>query len=255
MSMVNLCGTNLMIQEKDGDLMKRIGITLLTVFFLLAGCTQASDVPVSNSTIDDSVTGKHPMQYTLSFKDVDLEKPLTKKVKTDLTKVILKQEIDNYTTYFYQKNQDDENVSAAIKIGMNIFEIGHVGYSAQNTDQYTVSQIKALDNDYIKVTGVCGANCPISYYIQTDTNSPKVLRIEAHTVEADVDQDGTNEIVATVGTAAQTSIYQLKNAHMVATNLNETLDAQEVTYDKESNTFVSGAMIWRVKGEELVNST
>lgn len=234
--------------------MKRMGIALLTVFFLLAGCNQASDVPVSNSN-DESDTGKHSGQYALSFKDVDLEKPLIKIVETDLTKVILKQEIDNYTTYFYQENHDDENIIAAIKIGMNIFEIGHVGYSAQNTDPYTVSQVNALDKNYIKVTGACGANCPISYYIQTDTSSPKVLEIEAHTVEADVDQDGTNEIVATVGTAAQTSIYQLKNAHIVATNLNETLDAQEVTYDKESNTFVSGAKIWRVKGEELVSST
>ncbi|ANA81072.1 hypothetical protein C7121_00910 [Paenibacillus glucanolyticus] len=73
-------------------------------------------------------------------------------------------------------------------------------------------------------------------------------------METDIEQDGTNVIVATVGTAAQTSIYKIKNAHIVATNLNETLEAQEVTYDKESNTFVSGVKIWRVKGEELVSS-
>lgn len=234
--------------------MRRIGIALLTVFCLLAGCNQASDVLVSNSTIDESDTGEHRMTYSLSFTEVDLKKPLKKIVETDLTKVILKQEIDNYTTYFYQKNQYNENIFAAIKIGTNIFEIGQVGYSVENTDQYTISQDNALDKNNIKVTGACGANCPISYYIQTDTNSPKVLQIEAHTVEADVDQDGTNEIVATVGTAAQTSIYKIKNAHIVATSLNETLDAQEVTYDKESNTFVVGANIWRVKGEELVSS-
>ncbi|MEJ9221212.1 hypothetical protein P4H46_23840 [Paenibacillus glucanolyticus] len=73
-------------------------------------------------------------------------------------------------------------------------------------------------------------------------------------METDIEQDGTNEIVAIVGTAAQASIYKIKNAHIVATNLNETLEAQEVTYDKESNTFVSGVKIWRVKGEELVSS-
>ncbi|KZS47109.1 hypothetical protein AWU65_14835 [Paenibacillus glucanolyticus] len=73
-------------------------------------------------------------------------------------------------------------------------------------------------------------------------------------METDIEQDGTNEIVATVGTAAQTSIYKIKNDHIVVTNLNETLEAQEVTYDKESNTFVSGVKIWRVKGEELVSS-
>lgn len=83
--------------------MKRIGIAMLTVFFLLAGCNQAYEVPISNSTINESDTGKHPVQYALSFKDVDLEKPLKKMVETDLTKIILKQEIDEYTTYFYQK--------------------------------------------------------------------------------------------------------------------------------------------------------
>lgn len=235
--------------------MKEIGIALLTVFCFLTGCNPSSDVPVSNSTIDGSNTGKHSMKYPLNFKEVNLEKPLKKIVATDLMKVILKQKIDNYTIYFYLQNQDDENIIAALKIGKNIFEIGQVGYSPGNTDQYTVSQVNALDKNYIKVTGTCGANCPISYYIQIDTNSPKVLKIEAHTVEADVDQDGSNEIVATVGTAAQTSIYKIKNAHIVITNLNETLDAQEVTYDKESNTFLVGTNIWKVKGEELVSST
>lgn len=230
--------------------MRRIGIALLIVFCLLAGCNQASEVPVSHST---SNTGEHPMPYSLSFKEVNLEKPLRKIVTKDLTKVILKQEIDNYTIYFYQKKQDDEKAIAAIKIGTNIFEIGQVGYSAQITDQYTVSQVNVLDKTYIKVMGTCGANCPISYYIQADTSSPKVMRIEAHTVEADVDQDGIHEIVATIGTAAQTSIYKLKNAHIVASNLNETLDAEEVTYDKKSNTFVEGTKIWMVQGKELIS--
>jgi hypothetical protein len=228
--------------------MKKIGIVLLAVFCFLTGCNPSSDVP------DGSNTGKHPMKYPLNYKEVNLEKPLNKIVASDLTKVILKQKIDNYTTYFYPQNQDDENIIAALKIGTNNFEIGQVGYSAEDTDQYTVSQVNALDQNYIKVTGACGANCPISYYIQIGTNSPKVLKIEAHTVEADVDQDGTNEIVATVGTAAQTSIHKIKNAHIVVTNLNETLDAQEVTYDKKTNTFVVGTNIWKVKEEELVSS-
>jgi hypothetical protein len=42
----------------------------------------------------------------------------------------------------------------------------------------------------IIITGTCGANCPITDYIVTDTSIPVLLRIDAHAVEADADQDG-----------------------------------------------------------------
>ena len=70
-----------------------------------------------------------------------------------------------------------------------------------------------------------------------DSASPTVLHIEAHTVEADIDQDGIAEIVATVGTVAETFIYQIEKDSLVSVNLNEAMNTTIVFYDQESNTF------------------
>ncbi|KOP64815.1 hypothetical protein AMS62_05795 [Bacillus sp. FJAT-18019] len=238
--------------------MKSLGIAFIIIACLLAGCSQAADVPAQVSAIqvpdsdDSGIEEQQPGAYSLRFKDVELEEPLTSIDATDLTNVLVKNDIDEYTIYFYEKELDEENVHAAIQIDTKLLDIGQIGYAALDPDQYTVSQVQALDQTYIKVNGACGANCPISYYIQTALSSPKSLRIEAHTVEADVDQDGINEIVASVGTAADTSIYKLREDQIVTANLNETLDVPAVIYDKDSNTFGDGTRNWRVKEEELV---
>jgi len=237
--------------------MKMLRLALIAALCLLAGCNQASDVPAMNSTLNKSNnpelnTDTHEAQhYTLSFKIADIEKPLKNITAKQLTNSILTQKIDDYTVCFYHKNQDHGDVYAAIQMGTSRFEIGQVGYSAQNTELLTVRQVDAFGKNYIKVNGTCGANCPISDYIVLDTSSPKVMRIEGHTVEADVDRDGIKEIVATVGTAAQTSIYKRENPQIVTTNLNETLEAQEVTYDNEANLFIAGTYEWIIEGGKL----
>lgn len=237
--------------------MKKLRFALITALGLLVGCNQASDVPAMNSTFNKSDirelnTNTHEaQQYTLSFEIADIEKPLMELTAKQLTNSILTQKIGDYTVYFYHRNQDRGDVYAAIQMGTSRFEIGQVGYSAQNTELFTVRQVDAFGKDYIKVNGACGANCPISDYIDVDTDSPKVMRIEAHTMEADVDRDGIKEIVATVGTIAQTSMYKLEPSHIVVTNLNETLGVQEVTYDNEANSFVAGTTNWIVEGGRL----
>ncbi|MGG6309282.1 hypothetical protein [Paenibacillus macerans] len=70
-----------------------------------------------------------------------------------------------------------------------------------------------------------------------NSNGPSLLRIDAHTVEADVDEDGGEEIVDSVGTAAETTIYKLRDQRIAASNLNELMKAQVVLYDLVSNTF------------------
>lgn len=84
-----------------------------------------------------------------------------------------------------------------------------------------------------------------------------MLHIEAHTVEADVDQDGIKEIVATIGTAAETSIYKMDKEYLVSANLNEVMNAAIVMYDQESNTFkaevTNGEMSqWKIEDDQLV---
>lgn len=79
---------------------------------------------------------------------------------------------------------------------------------------FNAGTVDILGQSYMKVTGSVGANAPVPNYVSLHTSPPEALHIEAHTLEADVNQDGLNEIIATVGTAAETSIYKRENDSM-----------------------------------------
>lgn len=89
-----------------------------------------------------------------------------------------------------------------------------------------------------------------------DSQSSLVLHLDAHTVEADVDGDGIKEIVATVGTAAETTIYKLHDKQIVSSNLNELLKAKVVIYDLNTNIFQAQSTNnelakWKIQGDRL----
>ncbi|WP_090903345.1 hypothetical protein [Paenibacillus sp. OK076] len=76
-------------------------------------------------------------------------------------------------------------------------------------------------------------------------------------MEADVDQDGIKEIVATIGTAAETSIYKMDKEYLVSANLNKVMNAAIVMYDQESNTFKAEVTKdemsqWKIEDDQLV---
>ncbi|WP_148449991.1 hypothetical protein [Gorillibacterium timonense] len=64
------------------------------------------------------------------------------------------------------------------------------------------------------------------------------------TVEADADQDGDNEIIATVGTNPQTSIYKWKESRMEVADLNELMKAGTVLSTKKERA-KNGPFSWR----------
>lgn len=104
--------------------------------------------------------------------------------------------------------------------------------------------------------GSIGTNSLISDYVSLNTSPPTLLHIEANTIEADVDQDGIKEIVATVGTAAETTIYKMDNNLLLSANLNGIMNANVVMYDTKSNTFqaevTKGQLSnWKVESNQL----
>lgn len=106
------------------------------------------------------------------------------------------------------------------------------------------------------MTGSIGANFPISDYVSLTTSPPTLLHLELNTIEADVDQDGIKEIVATIGTAAETTIYKMDNNLLLSANLNEIMNANVVTYDTKSNNFqaevTKGQLSnWKIENNQL----
>lgn len=223
---------------------------------ILAGCsgnTREDALPV-NSTLknespsqqemtndaSDSDTNNLKQSIALSFKDIEApRKPLSlRDSKADKYTSMKKMKLNNGEIEIFRKASDEEQVFAALHIGSKVYEIGEIGNTVSAVDLYEASDTAAFSEDYMKVTGGIGANTPIAYYIGLDESTPFLLvRIDGHTLEADANKDGSLEIISTVGTAADTTIYHQTGDRIEAANVNEALGAQIVLYDSSVNLF------------------
>lgn len=212
-------------------------IVSLLILVLLSGCGIESHL--NNSNDPDTSYAYVPNSVPLSFEKIDTPRPLSLSIQDmDIQEIITSKTIDEYVINIYIKPNDSENVYASLSSDSATYEIGVVGYPVHDLDMFGIEQVEVLSHKAIKVSGFCGANCPITYYIDMDTEQPTLLlEVDAHTMEADLDEDGIHEIVATVGTAADTTIYALINNEITLSNLNLPLKAQTVMYDSTSNTF------------------
>lgn len=217
-------------------------VAALILLGVVAGCgSPSSDAPTTTNTNSaaeqpvSNVVTPETKQFQLKFTTSLTVAPLTKINPVVQSKQLASQTVEDSKVVTYQKSNDVEKIYAALQLKEETYDIGQIGYEGAN--DYSTSTVDALGQSYLKVVGSIGANTPISNYVSIKSSPPTVLHIEAHTVEADVDQDGIKEIVATVGTAAETTIYKIEKDSLVSVNLNEVMNATVVTYDQESNTF------------------
>lgn len=256
------------IEERElNDGMKLFRLILLGAMVVLAGCEEdmKEEVPADNKAMNaesaDTDAGGQKMtdvredapvnadadnaaglqqSLPLSFKPIDVPKQA----------LSLRDSADSYTTIktiklqrgdieIYRKASDEEQVYAAIIVDSKVYEIGEIGNAVAAGDLYSAADTAAFSGEYMKVTGGVGANAPIAYYITIEKSTPSLLvRIDGHTVESDADGDGSYEIISTVGTAAETTIYQENADRIEAFNINEALRAQVVLYDSSANLFL-----------------
>ncbi|WP_459279638.1 hypothetical protein [Paenibacillus vandeheii] len=238
-------------------------VAALILLGVVTGCsTPSSDAPsATNSTTSATeqpaanVVAPETKQFQLKYTTSLTAEPLTKINAVEQSKQLKSQAVDESTVLTYKKNDNVEKIYAALQSKDGTYDMGQIGY--EGASDFSTSTVDVLGQSYVKVTGSVGANAPISNYVSLSTSPPTVLHIEAHTVEADVDQDGIKEIVATVGTAAETSIYKMENDSLVSVNLNEVMNAAVVMYDQETNIFkaevVKGEVSqWKIEDNQLV---
>ncbi|MGC5774581.1 hypothetical protein [Paenibacillus pabuli] len=238
-------------------------VAALILLGVVTGCsTPASDAPSpTNNTTSATeqpaanVVTPEAKQFQLKYTTSSTAEPLTKINAVEQSKQLKSQAVDESKVLTYKKNDDVEIIYAALQSKDGTYDLGQIGY--EGASDYSTSTVDVLGQSYVKVTGSVGANAPISNYVSLSTPHPTVLHIEAHTVEADVDQDGVKEIVATVGTAAETSIYKMDKDTLLSVNLNEVMNAAIVMYDKESNTFKAEVTKdemsqWKIEDDQLL---
>ena len=107
---------------------------------------------------------------------------------------------------------------------------------AVNVDgkSYDIGQV-SMENA-VKFYGVLGANYAQAFYWLVERKAEdSVLQIDGNTREVDLDSDDKKEIVATTGTIPETKIYMLKDASIVAADVNKAMGAKAVLLQDESN--------------------
>ncbi|WP_229753648.1 M15 family metallopeptidase [Paenibacillus segetis] len=209
---------------------------IFAMLYILTGCRSPIDepsVPVTENNQDVGTSIEDSVEIV--YKQVEGLKPLGQASSSQKGEVIATKKVNNTKVEIYRVRGDEHVLAASISVGSTNYDIGEIGYG--NMADFPIEEVEVFGDNYIKIIGAIGANSPVADYILPDPERPMILHIEAHTVEADVDQDGVKEIVSTVGTAANTTIYKLHNKQMMASDLNELMKAQMVMYDPKTNIF------------------
>lgn len=247
--------------------MKRIRVFyILTIFCLLfTACNQPSlsnkenryeekkghsgDMDKeSNVNPDDKNTGEPDViesVYPLSFKEV--QTPMKKFEefevinKETIEEVIREERFGKYTFIIYSKKDEDHQDYAGFLIEGNftdIYEIGKIGYRS-DLNPYTIENVNLFSKNYLAMRGICGANCPITYYVDiyNDELPSLFLGMEANGTETDISGDGINELIATVGTHIETTVYIEEDGHLFHSERFAIPGTVQVFYNKDDNKF------------------
>lgn len=227
---------------------------ILAFLYVLTGCASSNEVqPAENPGSQQNAEAANASSFAVAYEPVDALE--LKQAEPSLVGELVEiKKLDNAEIAVYRRADDENRLAATLQVGSTRYDLGEIGYGPMK--EFPVETVEVLGVTYLKLVGANGANSPITDYILPNSSGPSLLRIDAHTVEADVDEDGVKEIVASVGTAAETTLYKLQDQRIAASNLNELLKAQVVLYDFAGNTFqaqnTGNEMTkWELRGNEM----
>jgi hypothetical protein len=248
--------------------LKKYLYALLILVIILPGCQSGkptvsndpvmSQNPVSTVTTEPSISTPIPTpvptamptptpaiiakEIPAAYKEVEAARVI---VKSGLPKKY--KELAAYTVgknkgeiVFYKETED--MIRYAYKTDKDFYPIGDIGAEHYLEDD-TVGEAKIFGKSLVRVTGVCGANCPLNDYLQIENGRvSSFLFLGRHAQEIDVDQDGDKEIFSTIGTPyVEITIYKLIDHKLMEVNVNETLKAEKgVLYDDKKQLFMFG---------------
>jgi len=211
--------------KKNKHFIILIAISLTMVIF--SGCVTDSS---TNSNEKEIV----PITYVPVEDMHTLEKIRDGEIKT----VLVEKKIVTNKILIFTKVNNEEKVYGGIEINEELYGVGQIGYTPTDTEVFNIKETRLFSKELIRIDGFCGINCPQSDYIWIDKSIPKkILHIEAGVIEMDLNSDGQEEIVASVGTPANTKIYKLENGQIVTADLNKSFDALDVSFDRDQKTF------------------
>ncbi len=195
-------------------------IIFLTLACLLNGCSKEDNI------------------YQLEFFQINNVK-IENLELDNINKIIEEKTIDKERSAFIFTDNENSEFKGGINFNGNSYYIGQVSMDNIPEDLMGIEEIQVFGRKAVKIYGILGANYAQTFYWFVEENPEKsIIQIDGNTVEIDLDNDGKNEVVATIGTIPETRIYMLKEGKIVISDVNKSIGAKSITLqDKDKRLF------------------
>ncbi len=222
---------------------------LFLLIVLVAGCSNQGMDQSNLNKVGDQV-GSHG-DPVIDQDQIDQEIPLSfinyeqlhkaKIVDPQGINIVKETNFDDLSLFAFTNNEEEsepKTLYAGVKYGVSYYDLGEIGYD-HYLDLIELESISLNGKLTYKLSGFVGANTPVTIYVEIVDDKPQIiLQVTAHAVEVDLDNNGNDIIITSVGTAALTELYQLIEGYQILyVSLNNALHAQAVIYNEKDQVF------------------
>lgn len=185
---------------------------LLILALLISGCSKGEN------------------NVTLPLEFVAVSKVAISELQADsVAEIIQERKINDSTRVVLFTNQNKGEISGGIKLNEKLFYFGEVSIEGTPEDLMGIEEIQVFGKKAIKISGKLGANYAHAFYWFMEENlQESIIQVAGNTMEIDLDGDGKQEIISTVGTIPETSIFILEGDKIVVSNINKSIGAEAV---------------------------
>lgn len=173
---------------------------------------------------------------SLKFEPIEIAPDIQELSQKDIKEILKAVDLDKDKVFIYTKQNDKENLYGGFSTKQSLYDLGKVGL-LMYLDLTNITLPKEFNKKpLIRIDSAYGANFPQSnYFLLEDTLPKKILTVDGHVKEVDLDQDGTVEIISSTGTPTDTYIYKWINDQFSVANVNKSLDALSVIFKNEDH--------------------
>lgn len=195
-------------------------ILFIIFALILSGCNK-------NELTDTSIQlDFNPIQSNIELQIVDYDIEIIKEIT-----------VGGYKAILFRLNQEGD-IYGGVYIKNEIYSIGSVSMNLTPDNLLAVAQSDVFGKNLIRFSGILGANYARSVYIEVENSSVKpLIEVDGNIVEVDLDEDGIKEVVTTIGTIPNISIYRIENNYISVSNINASISAQAVLFNREIRKF------------------
>lgn len=196
-------------------------IMLLILILLLSGCSK-------------------PENSTLPLAFIEANKVKINDLQLDtIDEIIQERTIDNGARVLIFKDKEDGQIKGGINLRDKYYQIGEV--SVENTPEglMGIEEVQVFGKEAIKIYGILGTSYAQAFYWFTQESfQESIIQVDGNTIEVDLDNDGKQEIVSTLGTIPQTKIYILDENKIFVCDINESIGAESsILKDRDKKIF------------------